>query len=191
MTQVILGPTPVAQWYELITEAESTCSIKLGEQVESYLVFMLMRFLQKPDIAHSTLALEFLENIERVGSHRLDHLRDVGDKCLLFSGFFPARARRKRVSVTYFVRLGQTAYQTLADQTGKNWAVLYSALTQQFIPMMDILQTIRDGAQKDPSLTPMEALSLWEETASRHAYKALKKYAGGMDVLKVEGKRHC
>ena len=186
MTQVILGPTSIAQWYELISEAEANCSIQLGEQVESYLVFTLMRFLEKPEIATSVLALEYLQNIEKVGTARLEHLRDLGDKCLLFSGFFPQRARKKRVSITYFVHMGQSAYQNLADQTPKNWADLYNSLTRKFIPMMDILQTIRDLSQNKPLLSALEALTLWQETSSQHAYTVLKRYAGAMDFIKLD-----
>ena len=44
MSELYLQPTPVAQWHALVNEAQLGCDVELGEELESYLVFMLMRF---------------------------------------------------------------------------------------------------------------------------------------------------
>ena len=44
MTRLILEPTSVAQWQALVREAQSECNCNLDETLESYLVFLLMRF---------------------------------------------------------------------------------------------------------------------------------------------------
>jgi hypothetical protein len=47
MNTLVLQATPTAQWYTLIGEAEKVCSIQLNADLESYLVFLLMRFFKK------------------------------------------------------------------------------------------------------------------------------------------------
>ena len=44
---LILHPTPMALWYSLICEAQKEVSVQLKTELESYLVFLLMRFHQR------------------------------------------------------------------------------------------------------------------------------------------------
>jgi hypothetical protein len=48
MKQLILDSTPLAQWKSLVHEAQASCDRQLDEALESYLVFLLMRFTRKP-----------------------------------------------------------------------------------------------------------------------------------------------
>ena len=88
MKSLVLQPTDTAQWHALVAEAQQACRHTLTETLESYLVFMLMRFTGRPDLVARAMALEFLD-AQGEGCQQPDMLRDVGDKCLLFSGFFP------------------------------------------------------------------------------------------------------
>ena len=93
MESLVLHPTATAQWHALVNEAESLRHIQLGEELESYLVFLLMRFTEKPEMAHSVLAMDFLDSVKAAGAERRDKLQDVGDKCLLFAGFISRTCR--------------------------------------------------------------------------------------------------
>lgn len=174
MTALILEPTVTSQWQSLVSDAEKHCSLQLSEELESYLVFLLTRFATKPEMANSVLALDFLESLHTVGQKQLDQLRDVGDKCLLFAGFFPKRAERRRVKISYFVDLGKTSYSALADLS-KQFADLYSDLCGSFVGLMDVLQAMRE-IQNNSQLLPLEALDLWESTGSQRALNILKQY---------------
>ena len=57
MSKLVLHPTSTAQWHSLVCEAESASNIYLDEELQSYLVFLLMRFLDKPAMAAKVLAL--------------------------------------------------------------------------------------------------------------------------------------
>jgi len=78
MHTLILHPTAVSQWQALVLEAEQACEINLDTELESYLVFLLMRFLRHQDIADSILALEFLHSLDKHGQVRYNKLRDLG-----------------------------------------------------------------------------------------------------------------
>ena len=58
MGMFLLQPTAVAQWQALVKDAESSSNLRLNNELESYLVFLLGRFNQRPDIANCILAKE-------------------------------------------------------------------------------------------------------------------------------------
>jgi len=92
MRQLILEPTTQAQWQTLVHEAQYACDRELDETLESYLVFLLMRFTDKPQCMSRVMAQDYLSSQAASGGERVERLRDVGDHCLLFSGLFPQLA---------------------------------------------------------------------------------------------------
>ncbi|MEN8107343.1 MAG: hypothetical protein ABFS22_04980 [Pseudomonadota bacterium] len=172
MRQLILEPTPQAQWQTLVHEAQSACERELDETLESYLVFLLMRFTDKPHCVSRLMAEDYLNSQAATGGQRVEQLRDVGDHCLLFSGLFPQLAERRLVRVSYFVTLGRSSYQQLSDQLDRSWSTVYRSLSEAFVVLMDILHAMRslDG---HAALTPIQAMDLWSDTGSRRCYRQL------------------
>jgi len=144
MQQLILHPTSMAQWHSLVCDAENAAHIYLDDELQSYLVFLLMRFLEKPDLAARILALEYIESLLSQGTRKLDKLRDVGDICLIHAGLFPERARRKRVSKQYFIDLGCGAYRQLSTALEHQDAHLYRRLSSSFIALQSLLSTMQN-----------------------------------------------
>lgn len=177
MKKLLVHPTDTAQWLALVTEAQASSQIQLHEELESYLVFMLMRFMGKPEMAASILGLEFLTGANSCGQQRYDQLRDVGDKCLLVSGLFPGRAERKRVRLSYFVKLGQSAYSTLSLSEESKGGELFGELSDRFVHMRDVLYAIRALSPDSDAMTFWQALDLWEKTKSPMAKKAIDEIA--------------
>ncbi len=169
---ILVNSTSVASWHEIIHEAEASCAIVLDEEVEAYLVFLLMRYLTKPEIAKQVIAEEFLAGLQLTARQREIALRGVGDKCLLFSGLFPNRAEKRLVKISYYVNIGQSAYGTLA----KTHHDLYGSLAKQFVTLMDVLQSVRYHSSEFPDLLPLQAYDLWNETGSKRALTILKQY---------------
>ena len=173
MPKLVLHPTQAAQWHSLVSDAQGLCAQPLDEQLESYLVFLLMRFLERPEIAGSVLGLEFLECLQQP-EH--DKLRDVGDKCLLFSGLFPQQAEHRRIKISYFVNTGQHAYANLSALLKENSPGLYSALCAGFVTMMDVLQAVRSLTADQPDLSPIQAEELYRDTGSQRALAILRRH---------------
>jgi len=147
MSELYLQPTPVAQWHALVNEAQLGCDVELGQELESYLVFMLMRFSDRAGLGNGAVAVEFLESIHKVGTERNECLQEVGDKCLLLSGFFPKQLERRRLQESYYIDLGQNAYYTLASTSRMTIADLYQNLCEHFVVIKDVMQAMR--SQKD------------------------------------------
>lgn len=171
MKHLMLEPTAAAQWKTLVSEAESACHRDLGAELQSYLVFMLMRFAVRPELAAAVIATEYLRGTQSAGGVRAARLRDVGDQCLLYSGLFPHRAERKLVRVSYFVEMGRSAYGELAHSLVRHGADMYIRLSAAFVVLMEVLQAMR--ALGGTPLGPLHGLELWHDTGSRYALQEL------------------
>ena len=136
MDKLILHPTETSQWHALLNEAQLGSQCFLDEDVESYLVFLLMRFSQSPHIANSVIALDFLKSNSQQGKIKRELLKEVGDKSLLFSGLFPGLAEKKQVSVDYFIHVGKTAYYSVAEIEASD---LFHTLAKSFKTMRLVL----------------------------------------------------
>jgi hypothetical protein len=182
MPELLVQRSAAAEWLSLVHEAETAIAHPLDEEMQSYLVFLLMRFTGKPELAASVLAVEYLQSMQALGRAGRDQLRNVGDKCLLYSGLFPKRAERRRVKISYFVDLGRSAYQLLSERLERSGAAMYRRLAGTFIPLMDVLQAMRSLGAGDP-LTPLQAIELWQETGSRAALRTLRRRTQATPLL--------
>ena len=183
MSDVVIpeGNSQVAQWQKLVSDAETLNGVKLNEELESYLVFTLMRFTQRPEMVARVMALDYLEAMLQAGSISHEQMRDVGDQCLLLAGLFPQRAQKRRVKVSYYVDLGRSAYQHISESLA-NMATLYAHLATEFIPAMDTLQAIRVlGGQQ--VLDPMMAFELWQDTGSVQARGCLSQATDTVPIV--------
>lgn len=181
MPQLVLEPTSTAQWKALVSEAAAACDCCLDEELESYLVFLLMRFTARPDLASRVLAIDYLRGMASTGTLQVAQLRDVGDQCLLYSGLYPRQASRRLVPVSYFVALGRSAYSHLAERVRHTSAEIYTGLSEAFVGLMDVLNAMRECGS-EPAMTLVEAAELWQDTRSQRALQVLKKASDGQLV---------
>jgi len=189
MNNLVIQPTVTAQWHDLINEAQAAAHCQLNVTLESYLVFLLERFTRRPEIMSTILSMDYLEATTQAKQNH-DQLRDIGDRCLLFSGLFPQIAERRLVKISYFVSLGRSAYHQLAaniDNRKEQINDLYTCLTHGFVQLMDILQAIRglDDSHND-RLKPLQAFELWQETGSQQAYQAIRAINDGLPLQQVD-----
>jgi hypothetical protein len=186
MDKILANQTSTDQWQTLVIEASHACNIKLSEDIESYLVFLLMRFTGSPQLAQKIMATELLQSINQRGSLKSQTLRDVGDQCLLYSGLFPGRAIRRRVRVSYYVDIGKSAYITLANLDRFTDTLLFANLANQFVSLMDIMHCMRETNNR-LALDPVQAHEIWSDTGSKHALQTLQSYTahGSAEVFNL------
>ncbi len=148
-SQYSIDSSSTCSWHKLIQEALNKSNRHLTEDLESYLIFLLMRFTKNTQLADSILALEYLESQNLSGNNQHEHLRDVGDKCLLFAGFYPEQAHKKLVTLPYFVNLGRGAYDQIARQSIYNHQLynglndLFAQLALNFVNLLKILHQVK------------------------------------------------
>lgn len=170
MEKLVINPTSTAQWHALVNDASFKCNTQLTEEIESYVVFLLMRFQGESKIGGSIIALELLEGL---------NLQAVGDKCLLFSGLFPGQAQKRRVRISYYVKAGQTAYSQLSNTSHtEGLQSLFGNLCEQFVSIMDVMHSMRELAPDTRALDLMQAEELWQDTKSQSAFNTLQNATG-------------
>jgi len=167
MSSLILHPTTSALWHTLLHDAQQSTAIQLPSEEECYLLFLLMRFTEQPEMAHTILALDFLRGSQSQVSfhHQQQTLKNVGDQCLLFAGLFPGRAKRRRVKLSYFVKLGRAAYLSLGHLQEDD---LFYHLAQDFVMLTDVLRATRAN-----ETNLLQSFEWWQETQSVSAWKNL------------------
>lgn len=166
---LLTNVTTPALWQAILKDAESNCSVALQDDLEAYLIALLMRYTNKPEILRQVVAEAFLKALELRSFERNQSLQIVGDQCLIFTGLFPKIAEKRNVKLRYFVGLGQSAYAAISKEAND----LYGSLAMQFVVLMDVLQSIR----VDLELEPLEAYEQWDELGSQRALKFLQTYA--------------
>lgn len=165
---LLINRNPVILWQGVVRHAEDRCSILLKEELESYLISLLIRYTNKPDIVRQIFATTYLEAFQQRTNERQYSLQHVGDGCLLFAGLFPHSAEKKHVKINYFVDLGRSAYAAISKEADD----LHWSLALQFVSLMDVLQSIRPTSD----LMPLEAYEQWETLGSRRALQILQAY---------------
>lgn len=169
---LLVNKTSLELWVQEVKRAEDDCATVLNQDVEAYLVFLLMRFMNKPEIANQIVTTNFLESLHQGSSERELSLQRVGDQCLILTGLFPRVAEKRHVKMTYFIDIGRASYFAISHKTND----LYGLLATQFVVIMDVLQSLRQYSKSTPDLLPMEAYDLWHEAGSHRALKILKSY---------------
>lgn len=171
--KLLVNSTLTGLWHDIIHEAEAACTIFLKEEIEAYLVFLLARYVNKPQIVKQIIAKEFMEGLKHSHHHhqRALAMQEVGDKCLIFSGLFPQIAEKRLVKISYFVNIGQASYESISHKSTD----LYGMLARQFVPLMDVLQSIRRYTKDMPDLQPLQAYELWDEVGSTRAFQVLSQ----------------
>jgi hypothetical protein len=190
MAKLFVERQATAQWHDLVKEAEAFNGVPLDEELESYLVFLLMRYTGKPELAAKVMALDYLRGAQTNGSERREKMRDVGDQCLLYSGLFPKRAEKRRVRVSYYVDIGRSAYQNVAEVAQAAMADMFSHLAESFVSLMDTLQAIRSMHDQDNQLDPIRAFELWQDTGSRGARTILAQTSQATPIVVRSRTRH-
>jgi len=165
MAKLITQATTLADWYTLVNEAEVSCSKQLAEDIENYLIFLLIRFTDQPGMMKSVLALEFLEALQTLNYLHSERLKEVGDKCLLVSGLFPARSQQLRLNSDYFIDMGKSAYSVLSEEEGSE---LFAHLCEEFVPIKTVLHAMRDLNKVIPLLGPDGAIKSIKQNRRLH-----------------------
>jgi len=150
MPAILTDTATTALWHDLLREAEARGRAPLDEELEAYLVFLLMRHLRDGELGGRVLALDLLQGLHAHGSQRGEDLRTVGDRCLLIAGLYPEQAQQRLVSLDYFIGLGAHAYAELAHAARAALGALYARLAGAFARLVRVLVELRRLGGSDP-----------------------------------------
>lgn len=143
MNAILTDVPQLALWTDLVHEAEHGAATRLDEDLESYLVFLLMGHTRDVQLGRNAVALDYLLARAETGARLRQELRDVGDRCLLLAGLYPEQAQRRLVNIRYFLEVGSHAYGELASALRAGVADLYGHLAQAFSHLVRVLMELR------------------------------------------------
>ncbi len=96
---LLTNQSSVLIWQDAVKHAEDRCAITLNEDLEMYLIALLIRYSSRPDMAQRVFATAFLEAMQLREKQRYLSLQHVGDQCLLYAGLFPSAAEKNTSSL--------------------------------------------------------------------------------------------
>lgn len=173
-----------APWHALVTAAEARDHRCLPADLAQYLVGMLVHFLG--DAAAMERAAWTAVGVRSLEHLRRGELRDLGDRCLVFTGLFADQAVHAALPPACYVRIGQSAYRRL----GELGDPLFARLAERFVQLMDVLQIMRELDEGRPCLDALSAFQLWHETGSRSAWRLLQRSCTGLPAPAASDRLH-
>ena len=190
-------------FHEKVVEAQERQKLRLGENVEFYVVNLLCEFVSPRAGAVGTegdcLALILKRALESPHGEQVLLFKRLGDTALYFSGFFQESFATKCFDVRYYMTMGESAYGQLSTlMRGRTsyestMCEIYSDMSRSFGKAVDVLMDVSEhtsGAAGAPSAAlERSALSLydaWLSTASQKLERDLLRR--GIHPIKVSRK---
>jgi hypothetical protein len=176
------GELHIAQttgWRALLTHAQFASGVHLPSPIEEFLVSLLYRYIGR-EMTCDDLENGLRDRLDRIFSADVTDQAVVGDQCLLFAGLLPDQAVSRGVPLSYFVRLGRTAY---CEYGAKHASVIHAMLGEAFIHCMDTLQTVRALQSGKPCIDGLTAYHLWRELGSQHGWRVLRAMSSALPAV--------
>ncbi len=85
---LLLHSTTASLWHSIVHDAEQTCSIVLDEELEAYLVFLLARYTDKPELLKQVMAIELLQGLALSPARKLKHYKRLAISACYFQVYF-------------------------------------------------------------------------------------------------------
>lgn len=176
--------TPAGFFHEKVVQAQERQNLKLSENVEFYLVNLLVEFIQQgpAEQQDDCLALLLKQAVEADEGHQVHLFKRLGDTALYFSGFFQEYFTRKCFDLKYYMSMGENAYSNLSSMMSRKkngqqqMALIYSDMSENFGSAVDILLDVSENTQQRSK--PRDLLSLydaWLSTASQKLERELRE----------------
>ena len=141
--RAILESHPTEFFRELVQNAMAAQRFETEEETEYYLVQLLERHIRvRSELADRPLGLTFLEAEHGEPVQRFQRFKHVGDTALFVSGLFTDSLEGTLVQPSYYVDLGQLAYQRIAEDSKHGLRQMFRTLAESFIDLVRVLGEI-------------------------------------------------
>lgn len=164
----------LSAWRALLSKAEFIAKVELDPAIEEYVLRLLFKTSQRSSDAKVSSVTEGLNEAHDMP---VEDFRAIGDHCLLYAGLFPEHAIRRNLPITYFVTVGESAFEEylryVEDPT-------YGMLSTFFVDIVDVLMSLREIDDRQVLMDPINAYHLWRDTGSGAAWKALARHSSSL-----------
>ncbi|MBF0440778.1 MAG: hypothetical protein HQK54_02625 [Oligoflexales bacterium] len=135
-----------------IASITETNNIKIEDYVEFYLVTLLCDFIEPTkitqlediNILETPLAIMLKKGLEADLNTQIKIFKCMGDTSLYFSGYFQKYFNRKTIDAEYYISMGITAFNKVADimrrkYNENHFFLMYRNLANEFRILVDII----------------------------------------------------
>ncbi len=167
---------------EQLQQALSMEAVRASIETEFYLVNLLSDVhdaghLQSVHESEKPLAQSFLEAMQEPSASRALQLKGIGDATLVTLGFFAESIRRSIMGTSYYLAIGNAAYDELAaiNSCDPQFAAIYAELAAKFAELTEVLAHL---APWNRALTDAELVNLyrrWLATGDEHLAEQLRQ----------------
>lgn len=191
-------------FHEEVDAAAELTGSDVSEEGVFYLSNLLVEKTRTP--GHDTPGTLAEFSIRAAQADRVDQrirsYRQLGDRALYVSGFFPESLSRRTVKADYYADMGRTAYDRLSRMLRspvghlggghKGLGEIFGELAASFEVCLEILGEVHDALRARSEAEPTEAELLklyeqWQTTGNRQALRRLQRFGlvpgGGDDVV--------
>lgn len=196
MSSSIVETTNIESFFhESVTGSISSQNVDVCDETVVYLTRLLTQYARSEELFErdedgvqlKPLAVLYCNAASaRDDKARCDHLRKLGDLALFISGWFARNLERRRVGVSYYVQMGETAYDWLsgccdASVRGRVFAQIFQDLAAHFSELRDVISEIHMSVDVRSDSDLLGLYELWQRSGSARAAELLR--AEGIDVL--------
>lgn len=133
--------TYVKHAYEVVLEGECRAGVTLSQEVESYLVHVIARYFDKPNVNKDPIAIKMLSAMNLPKSQKRQKLQEVAEECLLIDGF--GYGRNNWPSKEYYVSMGQIAYGNIA-YIERPPEIFYENIATEFKTISKVIRKLKN-----------------------------------------------
>lgn len=180
-----------------VKEALGQQKVSVSDEVEYYLVHILTHFSISENLyardtqgqLHDRALVLKLYDATFDPPKRFYHLKILGDTALYHAGVFYDGLVNQSVNVDYYIAMGGTAYQSLANMTTsqeKTLANLYAELSERFPGLVEVVHLCceKEGELSDHDL--LKLLDRYQKTGSQKAKEILTEKGISLDVFSTD-----
>jgi hypothetical protein len=178
MNSLSLNTRDTAHWRALVAAAEASVQSCLDDDLENYVVMLLLRFADSGRNKQSAPTADVSTP---------ESLIEVGDRCLIIAGLMPDQALAQGLPIHHFVQTGRHAYEEAARRCEN---VLFRRLAARFVTIMDVLQVMRTLDDDEIVVDMFRVYDQWQETGSQYAFRLLRAATDALPVRHYSQQRH-
>jgi hypothetical protein len=120
-------------FYEVVRETKETHGYELPVELESYVVFLLANYIDRPDFLPEKSFAEAYLVLERPYKHSA---KELGDTCLFVTGVFPTYGTRNGLNIKYYSNIGKSSYSMASEYLNID---LFENLSTHFDVLRDFI----------------------------------------------------
>lgn len=156
---------------EELNEVIRIYKFKVPQPVVTHLTSLMMRTVTSPPSWNPTLTELYIKSLETDKAGQLVLFKEIGDKALIFSGYFPESVE-KRSSVDFYIQMGQKGY-TQAYYILNN--PVYLEMAKAYRDLVKIINEVSDASKHYRTDEILALYAEWLSTKNKVLERKLAK----------------